>query len=137
MPVQFGLSRQDVLTGKPIDPGWVPVAIKRVEETKAGATAKNPGSTLVVIHCTVTSGKFKDYPLKFQFSEVSPGFAVPFWNALLPADKQIKDTDENPVMPPFDDKLIKAELEVEIENSMYNGRMQNNVKDYRPLQKRR
>jgi len=131
--MRFAITREDVLKGKVVDPGFYKVKIKGIVEGVAGPKSANPGSATVAVHYSITEGKFKDVPLQSTFSELAPGMAVPFFNALLPADKRITDKDDNPELPEFDEKLIGLELQVNVVNNMYNGKPQNNIQEYRPL----
>ncbi len=122
MPMIFSISREDVLRGKTVEPGWYPCMVKEVSQEPASTD----GSTNTIVDFTVTDGPFKDVPLRRYFSEKAPGFAVNFLKAL---GATIGDNGGN-----FDlEKAKGRKMMVYVKNEMYEGSTRNRVEDFKPM----
>ena len=122
MPLTFVITKEDVLRGKIVDPGWYKVNVKNVRQ-EAAAT---DGSTNTWIDMVILEGPFKDVPLLRNFNEKAPGFAIPFITALGG-----KVTEEGAT---FDMERAKGkQLLVYVKNGMYKDKPQNQVEDFKPL----
>ena len=122
---RISITRADMLRSTTLKPGWYKVSVKRVGEKPA----KTDGSTTYPVDMIVISpAEFAEVPLQQVFSEKAPGFAVAFIEAFKPG-AVTKDGGNF--------ELADAEgreCEVFIENEMYEGRLTNKVKSYRPVQ---
>ena len=120
MPLSFVITREDVLRTKTIEPGWYKVIVKNVTQEPA----KTDGSTNTWIDMTIAEGPNKDVPLRRNFNEKAPGFALPFIVAL---GGTISDQGAT-----FDMERAKGKsLMVYVSNGMYNNKLQNNVDDFK------
>jgi hypothetical protein len=113
--------------GLVLDPNWYPAVVASLE-IKA---AKGDGSTNWNYKLTILSGKGKDgkdYTGAFVyrlFNEKAMGFAIPFIEAI---GFKLKDEDE------FDpNAAIGKKLMVYVKNREYEGKLQNEVADFRPI----
>ena len=123
MPIPFTITRDDLLRGKTIEPGWYKAIISKVLQEPA----KTDGSTNTVFEFKITQdGPFKDVPVRKSFSEKATGFVRPLLEACGAA---VSDNGGN-----FDlEKGIGTELLIYIKNNMYNNRLTNSVEDYRAI----
>lgn len=123
MPLSFTITREDMLRGKTVEPGWYKARVKNVSQEPAGTD----GSTNTWIDFTITQdGPFKEVPVRRVFNEKAPGFAVPF---LVACGAPVGESGGT-----FDIERTKGkELLIYIINGMWNNRPQNNVEDFRPL----
>lgn len=122
MPLTFTVTREDMLRGKTLDPGWYKLFIKNVTQEPAGTD----GSTNTIIDFVVTEGGFKDVPLRRWFSEKAPGFIVPFLVACgAPVGEQGGTFDM--------DRCKGKTILGYVINEMYQNRPTNKVEDFRPL----
>src|SRR5678815_2429093 len=99
MPLSFIITKQDMLRTKTIDPGWYKVKVTKVTQEPA----KTDGSTNTWVDFIITDGPQKDVPLRKNFSEKAPGFAIPFLKAL---GTQIKEEGMTVDMERAKDKLL-------------------------------
>lgn len=122
MPLTFTITREDVLRGKIVDPGWYKCNITKTSQEPAGTD----GSTNTWIDLTILEGPFKDVPLRRVFNEKAPGFAISFIVALGG-----KVTEEG---GSFDMERAKGkQVLAYVKNGMYNNRPQNQVEDFKPV----
>lgn len=130
MPLTFTVTREDMLRSKVLDPGWYKVKVKKVSQE----TAKSDGeSTNTWVDMTVIGGPNQqdgtlpvDVPVRRCFSEKAPGFIVPFLTAMGAKIDQAGGT--------FDiEKAVGKELLVYVANRMWEGSLQNDVKDFKPV----
>lgn len=123
--MKLKITPQDANRGKVVDPDqWYPVEITKVEEKEA-STDKSMNLNL---EAKILTGKFKDVPLRRTFNEKAPGFLVNFIKAL---GGVISDTEDTEVE--VSENLIGRKMQWFVGNRMYEGRMQNDVKDFRPI----
>lgn len=122
MPLTFTVSREDLLRGKTIEPGWHKMLIKNVTQEPASTDQ----STNTIIDFTVVDGQFKDVPLRRYFSEKAPGFIVPF---LIACGAPVGEQGGT-----FDLERCKGKMILGyVINEMYNNRPTNKVEDFRPI----
>ena len=123
MPMTFTVSREDMLRGKTVDPGWYKTIIRNVSQEPASTD----GSTNTIIDLIITDdGPFKDVPLKRFFSEKAPGFAIPF---LIACGAKVGEQGVTVNMEHCKGKTIMTY----VGNGMYNNRPTNNAEDFRPV----
>jgi hypothetical protein len=119
----FQITREDLLRGKVISPGWYVLFIKQVESGEA----KTDGSMKVDVSFAIQSpGAFLDVPVARTFSEKAPGFAISFIEAVL--RKKI-DPEKG---GSFD--LTQSQGKKVwgyVKNEMYQNRLVNRVEDFR------
>lgn len=121
MPLTFTVTREDMMRGKTVDPGWYKAIIKNVSQEPANTD----GSTNTIVDFVVLEGPFKDVPLRRFFSEKAPGFIVPFLVACgAPVGEQGGTFDV--------EKCKGKTIQVYVINEMYNNRSTNKVEDFRP-----
>lgn len=116
------ITPEDILRSKTVKIGWYRAIVKRVGEKPA----KTDGSTTWPIDFTITTpGEFQNVPLQAVFSEKAPGFAVKFIESC--GGKITAEGGEMELS-----RAVGKELEVYVDNDLYEGRMTNKIKDYRP-----
>ncbi len=117
------ISPEDILRSKTIKPGWYRATVKRVGEKPA----KTDGSTTWPIDFSIiTEGEFAGVPVSTVFSEKAPGFAIKFIEAC--GGKIDKDGGEMELS-----RAVGKELEIFVDNDLYDGRLTNKIKDYRAV----
>lgn len=123
MPILV-ITREDLLRGKLVNPGWYKMRIKSIEDTAAGTD----GSTNTNVSFVITQpGDFIDVPLRRVFNEKAPGFAVTFIESITG-----KHLDPNGGS--FDlSNSVGREVFGYIKNSMWQGRARNEVDDFLPV----
>ena len=123
MPI-VNFSPRHMLRGTLITPGWYRVRIESVGEAPAKASDKGPSTNYPVEGTVLFNGdtgdtQFASTPIDWNFNSKAIGFAVGFLQAFgveVKADTR------------FDLKSAEGrELDVFIENDMYQGRMLNRV----------
>ena len=121
--IPFSITREDLLRGKVVSPGWYPLFIKTVIKGEA----KTDGSMKVDVTFVVTAdGPFKDVPVPRTFSEKAPGFTVPFIEAV---SKKKIDLDKGGT---FDLAVAQGKkVWGYIKNEMYQNHLVNRVEDFR------
>lgn len=126
--MKMRISADDLKRGTIVDPNWYPAQVKSVEVKPS----KGDGSTNWNFKIELLSGKGKDgkdyagvivYRL---FNEKAMGFAVPFVEAL----GQKVGPDGGEFDPNF---AVNKKLMVYIKNREYEGKLQNEVADFRPV----
>lgn len=127
MPI-IGFSDRDILRGKVLTPGWYRVRIEGIGE----APSKDGGSTNYPVEATVLrnaedgSTDFAGVPIDWNFNSKAIGFATGFLTARgyeVASGKRYELANE-----------AGKEIEVFIENELYQGNMKNRVNHkYRPL----
>jgi hypothetical protein len=128
MPLNFTVSREDILRSKVLDPGWYKARVTKVTQE----TAKSDGeSTNTWVDFVVLAGPAqkdgsspKDVPVRRCFSEKAPGFIVPYLTACgasIKAEGGQYDIE----------KSIGKEMNIYVANRMWEGNLQNDVKDFR------
>ena len=125
--MKMRFSADDLKRGVVMDPNWYPAVVKTLEIKPA----KSDGSTNWNYKFEILSGKGKDgkdytgtnvYRL---FNEKAMGFARPFVESL---GIQLKEDDE------FDpNSAIGKKMMIYVKNREYEGKLQNEVADFRPI----
>jgi len=121
------ITADDLRRGTILDPNWYAAIVKSLEVKPS----KGDGSTNWNYKLEILAGKNKDgkelagvvvYRL---FNEKAMGFAVPFLEAV--GFKIVEDGEIDPNYP------IGKKLMIYIKNREYEGRLQNEVADFRPI----
>lgn len=129
------VTKEDLLKSKPIEPAWYPAEVTSYEQKPAGKDAKNPGSLNTTFKFKLLEGAVsptnKDMAgaiVYRLFNEAGMGFAAPF----IAVVRDVLEVDPEGVE--FDpDEAKGKKMLVYIQNRMYEGRMQNEVADFRPI----
>ena len=118
------ITREDLLRGKVLTPGWYKLTIKSVDEKAAGGDGSmNTNVSLVVSQ----PGEFEGVPLKRVFNEKAPGFAIPFIQAL--SGERISEEGGT-----FDlSNAVGREVYGYVKTRMWQERPQNDVADFLPV----
>lgn len=128
MALTFKVTREDMLRSKVLNPAWYVAKVVKVWQE----TAKSDGeSTNTWIEFSILSGpdqedgsKANDTPVRRCFSEKAPGFILPYLKA---CGTQVKEGGGD-----YDiEKSVGIVMELYIVNRMWEGSMQNDVKDFR------
>jgi hypothetical protein len=125
MPIMV-ITREDLLRGRVVTPGWYKMKIKAIEDTAAGTDGStNTNVSLVIIQ----PGDFLDVPLKRVFNEKAPGFAVTFIQSIT--GKRLDSSGGS-----FDlSNAIGREVYGYIKTGVWQGRPRNEVDDFLPVGK--
>lgn len=116
------VTKSDLIKGRTYDCDWYPVEVIDFDEK----AAKTDGSTNYVYTFRILSGPFEGGELTRTFSEKVIGMMVPFVEAC--GGKFDEDGGS------FDPAALKGrKLQVYNNNRMYEGKMRNDVSDFRPL----
>ena len=122
--IPFQITREDLLRGRTVSPGWYPFIVKNAEKGEA----KTDGSMKVDVELVVLEGPFKDIPISRTFSEKAPGFAVNYLESIM--HKKI-DPDKG---GQFDfSATVGKKVWGYVKNDTYQNRLVNRVEDFRPL----
>lgn len=119
------ITQDDINKSKMVPPAWYVVDIIDAKEDVAGASSKNPGSTVYKFTGKIKDGDNAGVNLYWNFSEVAPGFAVEFIKAC-----------GREVVPGQSYDLIGTKgktIQVHVVRGSYNGKPQNTVDGYRAL----
>ena len=122
MPNPFHIGKTDLLRSKVVKPGWYETVIKAVNDKQAST-----GVTGKIIDLVITSGEYADVPITARFWENAPGFAENFVWACT--GKKVDPEGGDYVF----ENAVGKKIKTYIENKTYNGRLQNEPKDYMPL----
>jgi len=114
-------TQEDINRSKLVAPGWYPLKVTKFSEEQAGTD----GSALYVYECKITSGPFKDVPLRYQVSEKAMGMGVDFVEACgFPVQAGV---------PLELEKCVGKDIEGFIQRGEYNGRPQNQLVQFRKV----
>ena len=99
MPINFAISKEDLLRGRSGKPGWYTLTVRSVSE----APGKNdPSSNTVTVAMVIKSGPDPTIigaPVNHYLSEKAPGMAVPFIEAVtghaIPEGGAIPDIEKS------------------------------------------
>jgi len=122
---------EDHLVGKQIEPGIYSVEIKEYTESLASDKAKHPGSQNFNFTAKIIGGNYDGIPIKWQFNETAPGFAIDFFNAL---GHKIDPKSEVNITSDMFKKCVGCKLRVVMKNTLVGNKMYNNVDGYLPAQ---
>lgn len=117
-------SKDDLLRGKIVDPGWYDAKVYDIKEYAAASD----GSQNWDIHLRIIDGPFDGVPIKRTFNEKAPGFAIKYAEAF--GFKTDPNGGEIPLM-----NTNGKNVRIYIKNELYNGRMTNKVEDFAPTTK--
>lgn len=121
------LSKEDMLQGTIVKPGWYLVNIEKIEEKEAA----KKDSTNVNVLVKITSGEFAGVKIMDMiYNTKAPGFAKNFISAMLG-----KPVSENEEFDISNETCQGKELDVFVINQEYQNRNQNKLKDYAPAGK--
>lgn len=128
MSFEFKFSQQDLDRGTPVPAGWYKAKIEKIEAKPAGTDK----STNILVHfkCTYVNesdGSVREKKIFRVFNEKAPGFAVNFFAACNGGVKPSVGTGYDFA------KTEGLEIEIYIKEKPYDGRIVNEVTDYRPL----
>lgn len=128
MPINFPVSKEDILRGKAVKPGVYTLTVKSVTE---GPGKTDPTSNVVTIVLLIESGPngdqtYNGVPVSFWLSEKAPGAAVPFIEAVT--GKKVPDTGVNPDL----EQTIGRKVKAFIRNEKYQGRDTNKIEGFMP-----
>lgn len=124
--IPFSVTREDLLRGKTVAPGWYPLYIKSVEKGEAKTDGSMKADVAFVV---LAEGPYKDIPVSRTFSEKAPGFTVPFIEAV--AKKKV-DPEKGGT---FDLAMAQGKkVWGYIKNELYQNRLVNRVEDFRPFE---
>ncbi len=124
--VPFQVTREDLLRGRTVVPGWYVLLVTNVT---TGEASTDSSAIVTVEHKIAQDGPFKDIPVKRVFSEKAPGIAVPFIEAVM--HKKI-DPEKGGT---FDlAQSVNHKVWGYINNEMFGGRLVNRVADYKPFE---
>lgn len=129
MPLFFQVTREDMLRGKILDPGWYKAKVTKVSQDPSNAG----DSTNTWVNFTILGGPEQkdksnpaETPVRRCFSEKAPGFIVPF---LAACGAQVGQNGGN-----FDiEKSVNKEMLIYVGNKMYENKPQNDVSDFKAL----
>ena len=108
MPINFSISKEDILRGKQGAPGWY---ILRVKTVTQGPGKNDPQSNTVTIQMIIQSGPDQAVigaPVNHYLSEKAPGMAVPFLEAVT--GKRLPEGGATPDVEKAVGREIKAYL---------------------------
>jgi len=125
--MKMRFSADDLRRNLVLDPNWYPAVVKSLEIKPA----KTDASTNWNYKLEILSGKGKDgkdyagTSVYRMFNEKAMGFARPFVEALGVSLKEDDEFDPN--------SAIGKKLMVYVKNREYEGKLQNDVADFRPI----
>lgn len=127
----FDITPEDVARGTLVRPGWYPAEVTKVED----GLSKSKGKPKTDVHFKILEAedhqgeKVNGVPAVTTFSPEYPSFAINFLNALGANIGKDGKTGVNL----SDDTAKGKRLMIYIKNDEYEGKMNNKVADYRPL----
>lgn len=120
MAIKISVSREEMLSGKPVPPGWYLCTIKDVFQKPA----TTDGSTNTVVKYRVKEGQYIDTPLQSIFSEKAPGTIVGFIEVL--SGQEFKPDFEYDI-----ESAIGKDIRCKVINEEYKGRLLNRVDGFK------
>ncbi len=129
MPMNFPISKEDILRGKAVKPG---VYVLTVKSCKMGPGKSDPSSNVMAVNFTIESGpagdnSFNGIPIDTWFSEKAAGMAIPFIEAVT--GHKVPETGANPDF----EQCIGRKVKAFIKNEMYQGRNTNKIEGFMPV----
>ena len=109
MPINFSISKEDILRGRQGKPGWYVLTVKNVTE---GPGKNDPQSNTITIDLVIKSGPDPSVIgalVKHYLSEKAPGMAVPFVEGVT--GRAIPDTGAAPDIEKCVGRDVKAMVE--------------------------
>jgi len=113
MPINFAVSREDILRGKQGAPGWYTLLVKNVSQ---GPGKNDPQSNTVTIKMVIEDGPDKNVfgaPVTHYLSEKAPGMAVPFLEAVT--GRRLPENGATPDVEKSVGRKVKAYLKWDLE----------------------
>lgn len=113
MPINFPVSKEDILRGRQGQPGWYLLTIGQVT---SGPGKNDPQSNTVTINMVIKDGPDKSVvgaPVNHYLSEKAPGMAVPFIEAVT--GKKLPETGAAPDIEKSVGRDIKAYLKWDLQ----------------------
>lgn len=127
-PLEF--TREDLLRGEIVEPGWYTIEIKSYEEGPTKDTLSFNRILNAVVVCNAGNGdvQFAGVPIKLNFNSKTPGFAVGYLAALGISAEEGKRYDL--------EKTVGETVDAFIANRTWQDRLVNDVKhQYRTVKK--
>lgn len=124
--MRFKVTAEELAMGTLVDPGWYPVEITKVEDTKS----KGSGAAGVIVSAKIIGGKdeFIGVPVTTRFYESGAGFTVNFFAAV---GHTVVAGGEN---PDINNQNFKGQrMQWFIDRGEFNGKKNNQVNDYRAI----
>lgn len=128
----FQFAKKDLMVGKVYEPAWYRIVIDEFSSEPAKFHPDKTPSTNYKYSCRIRFNadtgdkKYEDYPLDLRFNSKAMGFVKGFLVALGEKEEEITEDRR------FDFKAaIGKELDVMVENGVYEGRLNNQVNKYR------
>jgi hypothetical protein len=120
MPM-ISFDEKALLRGKLITPAWYRIRIEAIGEkpSKNGESTNYPVEAVILRNAEDGSLEFENVPLEWNFNSKAMGFAVGFLQACGVQVEPNKRYDLS--------ALAGTELDVMVENDLYDGRMVNRV----------
>lgn len=128
MPMNFGVSKEDLLRSKVVPPTWYLCTVKNISQ---GPGTNDPSSTTTTIELIIKDAPDKQYlgvPLRYWLSEKAAGLSVAFLEAV--SGKKIPDGGLNLDLA----ACIGRDVKVYVTNEKYRNRLQNVCQDFAPVQ---
>lgn len=127
MTAELVFSEEDINRNKPIAPGYYAVEIKSVKTSKAGNSAKHPGSKNYVVQFSGLEGPAKGVSVTKSFNVHGLGFFVPVFESCgIPLQPGVQMNEQ---------ALVGKQLGAHIINKDVGGRPVNDIDGYCPLDK--
>ncbi len=132
MGIRLTISPQDMKRNTVLDQGWYPAEVTTVtEEKNAAGDANNIIVDLIGLASNdPDKNKAKGVPLRRYFTEKAPGFAV---NFIIACGGKVDKEAEADQTFEFSGAVGKK-MEVFVKPRPYEGRMTNDVADFRKLE---
>lgn len=117
--IQF--SSRDLLRGKPVEPAWYRMRIEGVGEklSNDGGSTNYPVEGTILKNADTGSEQFAGVPIDWNFNSKAIGFAIGFLQSLGVEPNATDRFDLN--------AAAGMEIEVWVENKIFEGRTLNNV----------
>lgn len=125
MPINFNITREDMLRSKTVKPGMYLLSVKSVTK---GPGKNDPSSETITINFVVEDGdkEFIGVPIPYWVSEKAPGLAVDFLEAVS-GKKMSADGGS------FDiEQCVGRKVKAFIKNEKYQNRMTNKIEGFMP-----
>lgn len=113
MPLNFPISKEDILRGKQGAPGWYLLTVKSITQ---GPGKNDPQSTVTTVNFTIKDGPDKAVigaPVTNYFSEKAAGRAIPFIEAVT--GKKLPDSGATPDLEKAVGRDVKSYLKWDTE----------------------
>jgi len=122
MSTVLSATKTDLLRSKLVEPGIYPAVIKSVQQ-KPGV--KDPSTVNTVFTFHIVGGAYDGVPIDFLIPEKAPGFGQELITIL-----QGKPWEGEPVDV---DNAVGKKMRIHVINDVYNGRKNNKIDGFLPL----